>query len=698
MLMRLVAVLILLLLAGRLVWVQVVMAEEIAQRVEAMRLESRPLNPTRGAILDRAGRFLAVSVPSYAVVADPFQMEASDLPGIAADLAARFALDEASLLARLQANRDSRYLPLHSGVSLAQKEELEQARLPGIELVLQWSRTYPQGETLNQVIGYVNSEGQGEYGLEGYYEKVLAGTPGYVLAEFTHGRTPIENLIKRQVAAVPGHDLVLTIDAPLQELVETKLEAVLKERDARRGLVMAMDAHTGEILVMAMSPGAHPGDRSTWGDPVDFGRITNWAIREHMPMGSIFKIITVAAALEERAVTLESRFIDRGRLVVDGKVISNWDSFVPIAPVPMTVTELMQKSSNVGLIEVGRQVSHAAFVRYLQGFGFLDLTGIDLVGEGAPYLGDPWEQKRDVDWANMYIGQHIELTPIQMLTAAAAIANGGNLVQPHLVREVRDPDGRVVQARRAVQRRTVISAATAREVREMMISVVANGTGAAAQPRGYTAGGKTGTAEKYANGQIKERFLADFIGFAPAANPHIVMLVMIDEPEGKGYGGIVAAPVFADLMPHVMQAVGIAPESAAALGAEQAPPRVVSGVVPEVRWLTVARAKDRLLEAGFKVKTSGTGELVAEQSLAPGSTAKPGETVELKLLARDPAGESLRVPDFRGLSLAEANQLADEIGLTLKPSGAGFVVEQMTPPGTAVPVRSPLLVRLAPRP
>lgn len=685
-------------LIGRLGYVQVVQADEITARVESWRLVQQPLVPTRGAIRDRDGLPLAVSVPYYWLVASPFHMQEKEKQQAAVKLSAMLKKPAEEILRQLQANPKSQYEILARKLTLEQARAIEALRLPGINLIQQTDRVYPQASTANQILGYVNAEGKGEYGLEARYDSVLGGAPGWILAEFTHGRIPIENLIKAQVEAKQGQDLILTIDAALQHRVETILDQVVEKNKAKRAMVLAMNPHTGEILVMAMRPGAHPGDRTTWGDPVDFSRVNGWATSP-LPVGSIFKTITVAAALEEQKITTTESFHDPGKVVIDGWPIINWDGPAPSTKYE-TVAQLMQRSSNVALIEIGNRLGKENFRRYLQGFGFLEKTGIDLSFEDGANIGTSFEEKIPVDWANMYIGQHLEVTPVQMLTAAAALANGGNLVQPHLVKEIRDAEtGKVLQTTSTAPRRQVISKSTSAEVREIMVSVIEKGTGGGAKMDGYTAGGKTGTAEKFENGRrLTGKYVADFVGFAPANNPQVVMLVMVDEPSvGQGYGGLVAAPVFKEVMPLVLQAIGIPPDSKAALDKEKAPPKVVSGVVPDVRWLPAMRAVDRLREAGFTPKFTGTGELVAEQSLKPGTAEKNGTAVELKLVARDPADENVRVPDFSGLSLAEASLLAGEIGLTLKPSGSGFVADQEPRPGAAVPARSGLSVRLAPR-
>jgi cell division protein FtsI/penicillin-binding protein 2 len=683
-----------LVLVGRLGWLVGVKGEDITQRAEALRLERKKIEPIRGAMLDRAGRHLAVSVPTYTVVADTIQMkDPRAQQKVAQGLAPLIGLDAEAILKKLRANPNSGWVPLKGGLGLEQVQKIQALRLDGIYFERQQQRVYPQGMAANHVIGYLNAEKRGEYGLEARYDEELRGKEGEILAEFTLGQTPIENTIKEQVPERPGRNLVLTLDASLQQRAEAKLDEVMKQYEAKRALVLAMDVHTGEILVMAMRPGADPGRRETWGDPVDFNRITNWAISHPMSPGSIFKTITIAAALEEGAITPESTFVDEGTIVLSGSRIRNWDGYGSTKP--ETIAELMQRSSNVGLVKIGQKLGNQNFVKYLKAFGFMEPTGVDFSADSAGNFGSPFEQKQDIDWGNMFIGQHLEVTPLQMIRAVAAIANGGKLVTPHLVKEIREGEDKVVWTAPTEPVRQVISAKTANEVKEIMVSVVEKGTARTALLDRYTVAGKTGTAQKFENGRLKDRYLADFIGFAPASNPQVAMLVMVDEPKGVGYGGLVAAPIFKELMPLVLEALQIPPDRPVK---EQPQPTAVAGQVPDLQWLPVSVVRERLNEAGLEPRFTGKGDVVAAQSIAPGTSVRPGAVIDLTLVPKNPADGLVHMPNFTGLSLAEAGRLAAEFDLVLKAGGSGFVVGQDVRPGTVVSVRSGVGVRLAPRP
>lgn len=547
-------------MAGRLAYIMVEQAPKINQLAEDMRLVERKIPAIRGSILDRNGVPLAVSYPVYDVVANPLLMKEADEDEAVMKLPEILGVPAETIRQLLVENADRGYVPIKKGLAPREQEAIRSLKIEGIDVVERFVRDYPQGTVANHVVGFMNPEDtEGEYGLEAYYEKELAGTPGWVAAEWTGNGIPIEGTVASRIDPVPGRNLVLTIDASLNREAEKLLAKVVKEEDAKRALVIAMDVETGEILVMAMVPGADPGDRNTWGDPLEQDRVYNWAVEPLSP-GSIFKPLTIAAALDAGAITTETVFYDKGWVEIDGWRIYNWTFETTDNPKPETAKELLARSSNIGLIQIGQRMGYQTFAEFLARFGFMEKSGIDFPGDRAALGVENLEEKRAIDWANMFIGQHIEPTPIQVIRAHAAIANGGYLVTPHLVREIRDAEGNVVWRAPTEKGRQAISAETAAEVREMMVYVIEEGTSRAAKPKGYTVGGKTGTAQKFEGGRMKDRMTATFTGFIPADKPRVQVLVMVDEPRGAGYGGVVAAPIFRELAPKIMQTLGIPPE------------------------------------------------------------------------------------------------------------------------------------------
>lgn len=685
-LLCIVMILMLLSVFGRLAYVQLWLADEIIAKAQEMRQQSRTLYPNRGAILDRHGRVLAHSVWLQSIVANPLQI--ADKPGTAAKVAAVLGLKTEQVLGILMDPPSPGFAWIARQVSLEQARAITDLEIEGIATLPEPVRQYPQGAIAAQIIGFVGADGDGLEGLELYYEEALRGKPGEVQAEFTLGDVPIYGTVTRHQSSEEGKTLVLAIDAALQKTIEQHLDAVLEREQAQRALALVMDVHTGEILTMAMRPGFDLNNR----DEAPFEQMRNWAVTDPLAPGSIFKPLTIAAALEERAITLQTRITDEGYLAMPGGVIlRNWDGGMPHGE-PVTVAEMLQQSSNVGLIKIGRAVPQNRFVSYLDAYGLLRETGIDFPGEAAPYLGDPWDEKREVDWANMYIGQHLMYTPVQMIRAMATIANGGYLVQPRLVREIRDGEQVVPTPN---DRRAILSPQTTAEVRELMVGAVEKGTGSLALTPGYRVGGKTGTAEKFVGGTLIDKYTAAFVGFAPADDPQVAVLIMVDEPSvGLGYGGLVAAPVFSTLVPEIMAALGINPDPAL-LPPEPPKPKEdpTPDPVADLVWLPVSKAMEKALLSGYTPKLKGDGVLVTSQSLKPGTIGKPGDVLEL---TAEPLGDQggHRVPSLLGMPLAEAGAVLESLNLVLKAEGSGIVTAQHPGPGALLPPRGTVMVTL----
>lgn len=690
-LLRAIMLLLLITAFGRLIYVQAFHRDFILSMASDMRQQDRDLYPNRGAILDRHGRILASSVWLESVVANPRQIE--DKPAAAAQVAAILGMKPEQVLGILNDPPSPGFAWLMRRVTLEQARQIDSLGIEGIGTLPEPVRQYPQGDIAAQVIGFVGADGDGLEGLELYYEEELRGLPGEITAEFTLSEVPIYGTVTHLVPSQEGKTLVLGLDAALQKTVERYLDEVVQKQKANRALVLVMDVHTGDLLVMAMRPGFDLNDR----DEATRDQMRNWAVTDALSPGSIFKPVTVAAALEEKAITMDELFVDEGVILMPGGVtMRNWDGGVPHRD-PVTVRELLQQSSNVGMIKIGRKLGNERFTQYLEAFGFLRTTRVDFPGESEPYLGESWEEKREIDWANMFIGQHFSFTPLQMVRAIAAIANGGQLVEPRLVQEVRSSDGTQTVIRQPV-RRQILSPQTAAEVRELMVGAVEKGTGGLALTPGFRVGGKTGTAEKFVNGKKIDRYTAGFVGFAPAEDPKVAVLVMVDEPEGQGFGGLVAAPVFSALAPEIMSALSINPDPERL---PKEPPKPSAEArpdpVPNLLWLPVSKALEKAFLAGYTPRLKGEGSLVTRQSLNPGTVGKVGAELELTAepAARDQPDH--RVPSLQGMSLAEAGDVLHSLNLVLSAEGSGFVVEQDPAPGTPVPSRGTVRVKLTGR-
>jgi cell division protein FtsI (penicillin-binding protein 3) len=416
-------------------------------------------------------------------------------------------------------------------------------KLDGIGVLSEPKRIYPKGALAPQLLGFVGGEHyRGMEGLEYEYDKLLSGQAGetQVVRDLSGNRLSTIST----TPAIPGSSVTLTIDSEIQFEAEKALAAAVKEDQATRACALVMDPKTGEILAMASTPIFDPAtygsqDRKT-------GGTRNWAVTDQCEPGSTFKMVTVAAALENGLVTPDTRFTLPNEIKVYDKTIHEADAAVP-ATRTLTVTEILSKSSNIGAVTLGKEVGKEYLVDMIERFGFRKKLGIDLPGEAAGQLPEKWN---GVTIYQVPMGQGVAVSPLQLAAAYAAIANDGVLVQPHLVDHALDPWSR-----------RVVSSAVAAQLRAMLTVTVEQGTGKKARLQGYQVAGKTGTAQKpnVKSSGYSDEVIASFVGMVPADAPRLVILVMIDAPKTQRSGSKVAAPVFATIADFALKRLGIAP-------------------------------------------------------------------------------------------------------------------------------------------
>jgi cell division protein FtsI (penicillin-binding protein 3) len=521
--------------AARLVLLQVRDATAYEALAMDQRIRRVRLPAERGSLLDRAGQELALSLPAHAVYANP-----------------QLVRDRARTARRLGRHLDVSVKELRSSLSsdgvfvyLARRVDPRAARrvarmdLPGIGLLDESRRQYPGGSLASQLVGFVGVDGVGLAGLELQHEEILRGTPGSLLVEQDPSGTPIPQGLRRLREPVPGNDVVLTLDADLQFQVERGLEDAVAANGARGGTAVVMDPRSGEILAMATTPGF---DANSFGDvPPEETRMR--AVTDMYEPGSVNKVITAAAAVEEGVVALDEVF-----RVADSHRVGNkrFRDAHPHPEMDMTLTDIIAHSSNVGTIRVAERVGKDTLDRYLRRFGFGRRTGIGFPGEAGGMLL-PKDKWWTTSMGTIPIGQGIAVTPLQMVWVYATIAGGGIRTSPTLLRGTIDGDGRFHPAPDPRQRR-VISRATARRIGGMLARTVAAGTGGEAQIAGYWVAGKTGTARKPLEGALgySDRHIASFMGFLPARDPKVVIAAILDEPVTV-YGGVAAAPLFREI-------------------------------------------------------------------------------------------------------------------------------------------------------
>jgi cell division protein FtsI (penicillin-binding protein 3) len=408
-------------------------------------------------------------------------------------------------------------------------------------------RYYPAGPLAPQVLGFVGVDATGLAGLEFEYENVLAGTPGTRTVELDGDGLPIASGMEIVEPAIAGRTLVTTLDREVQYLAQEALRQAVKKNHAKGGTVVVMDARTGDVYSMASYP---------WFDPNDFERanrdaVRNRAVTDMFEPGSVNKVVTAAAALESGAVGVREIFQVPWWMHVGGYTVN--DSH-PHPIEPMTLGDIVAHSSNIGSAMVAERVGSAELASVLARFGYGTPTGVGFPGEAGGVVPEllNWT---DITRTTVSYGQGISMTPLQMAAVYGTVANGGMWVQPRLVRGTYGPDGQLDEAPRAGSRR-VLSEDTATMLTRMLASVVETGTGVGAQIPGYQVAGKTGTARKLVDGRYVRRYMASFVGFLPASDPRVVIVVSIDEPRTV-YGGVAAAPVFSEIARHVIQRLAI---------------------------------------------------------------------------------------------------------------------------------------------
>lgn len=550
---------------GRLFYWQVAAADALKTQASIQHFQTLAIPAPRGKVYT-ADRFpLVINQPSFLLYALPKQIGLSP-----AEVAAQLApitiktkdpesevleAEEALLEERLN-KTDLFWIILARGLTEAQKKQAEDLKIEGLGFEEEDRRTYPEASMAAQLLGFVGSDEngnpQGYYGLEGFYQRLLAGRPGRVSFEKDALGRPILLGKEFEERAVPGSDLVLYLERTLQFLIEDELKKGLEKYQAKAGSVVVVDPKTGGILAMASFPSFDPACFDEH-DPFLF---VNPVVGESFEPGSVFKILVMAAAIEEKAVAVDDRCETcSGPKRIGEYTVRTWnDEYHPSS----TMTEVLEHSDNVGMVYVGDKLGVKKLYSYLKKFGLGEKSGVDLEGELLPPLR-PENNWYEIDLATAAFGQGIAVTPIQMVMAGAAIANEGKLMEPHAISQiVRDGQKIIVKPRMI---RQVISPATARIITEMMVKAVDNGEARWTKPKGFRIAGKTGTAQIPVAGHYDEKkTIASFIGFAPANKPKFVMLVTLREPSTSPWGSETAAPLWFDIAQKLFAHWGISPK------------------------------------------------------------------------------------------------------------------------------------------
>ncbi|EXX91686.1 stage V sporulation protein D [Paenibacillus darwinianus] len=698
-----------LVLVGRVYFVQVVRADFWYEKAKEAWTTSENIPAARGTITDREGNVLAMDVAGFTVAVNP---KVVNELGLADQIASKFNLllgkPESELRDILTKKNKKGEFYLQREVrsegwkidkELADRVEAFKQQLRqqtgekdvGIYLIEDQKRFYPKNTMASHVLGYLNKAGDAVNGLELSLDRYLRGTDGKIKYERDGNRVKLADGDVEYVPAKDGSNVALTIDTEIQYYIEKAIKDTYDKSQPRSITAIAADPNTMEILGMATLPNFNPNVYWETPEGADF----NYAIKGLIEPGSTFKIATLAAAVEEGIFNPDETY-KSGSITIAGSPLRDYNR---VGWGEISYLEGLKRSSNVAFIKLGyEKMKNETFMNYIRNFGFGQKTGIELNGEVSGSVAATYATEK----ATLTFGQgRVQVTPIQQVAAVAAVANGGKLMQPHLVKEITDPATKKVVKVEPKVVRQVISSESARKVGEYLETVVSDqeiGTGKNAYIEGYRVAGKTGTAQKVIDGKYDdEKYVVSFIGYAPVEDPKIVVYVVVDEPIDRfAGGGSVAAPVFKEIVLQSLRHMGVAPNNAVkpAEGNKE-----LSVTAPDMTELKVAQAAEELRSRVLGYEVVGKGDTVLQQIPKAGTNIAPSQRIYLVTEQRD----KLEVPNVRGLSLRDAVEVCSLLGMRCVTEGQGFVKQQilatakgerflklvLEPPGEPAPPAAP---------
>ncbi|PTM59226.1 stage V sporulation protein D [Desmospora activa] len=607
----------------RLGYVQLVQGKWLSSQAEDLWNRDIPFEGKRGRILDRDGEALAYNVSAPSVLAIPAQIK--DPAETARQLARILLAPEKKIYEQITKRQlIARITPEGRKISEERAQAIQGLRLPGIVVAEDNKRHYPMGNMAAHLLGFAGIDNQGLAGLELVYDQQLKGSRGHVSFSANAKGERLPGSKEQFTPPQDGLDLQLTLDREVQAVIEREMDQAMVQHQPERILAIAMNPKTGEILGMGSRPTYRP-DQYQDADPEVYNR--NLPIWRTYEPGSTFKIITLAAALEEQKVNLNEGFHDPGYVKVAGARLRCWKHG---GHGSQTYLEVVENSCNPGFVNLGQRLGEEKLFSYIKKFGFGEKTGIDLNGEAKGILFTP-EQAGPVEVATTAFGQGVSVTPIQQVTAVAAAVNGGKLMTPHLQKAWVDPEtGETIEETKPEVKRQVISEEASKEVRRSLESVVAKGTGRKAFIDGYRVGGKTGTAQKVGpDGRyLQNNHIVSFIGFAPADDPELVVYVAVDNPKGVQFGGVVAAPIVRGILYDSLRHLGVEKRDDQ-IPQEKTPLTTKIVDVPDLIGERIADIRNSLHDMPLEVR--GEGSVVINQVPKPGDRVKEGTSIRLYL-------------------------------------------------------------------
>lgn len=675
---------------ARLVELQIFRQKELTARGVSQWTRSGVVAARRGDIVDTNGRLLAQSVTSFILTARP--RDVRNVQALADVLERELGLNGEKVAAKLSGSKAAS-VTLARQVSREDADRLRAIRqdaenpdsdaLIGITFDEDASRWYPMGSLLAQVLGLCNVDGEGQSGLELKYDDILAGKPGRIVTEVDARARTLPDGVTLYIPAEQGNTLRLTIDRDVQAAVERAVRECAQVNEALSVQAIAMDVNTGAVLAMAMYPTYDPQNppREDLEKLNELMRLT--VLSDVYEPGSTFKMLTAAAAIDCGATNPQEGFYCSGKITVDGSTVRCWG-----APHGAeTMARALENSCNPVFTQIALRLGSERFYQYLHAFGLGSRTGIDLYGEAAGILIGQ-SRVKNVDLARIGFGQSVAVTPIQMITAACAVVNGGRLMKPYLVEAIEDSEDAVISKTSPTVVATPISAATSATMRRLLYGVVENGGGKNAKISGWSVGGKTGTAQIYKNGRIESNLhIGSFVGFAPAENPKVALLVTVNEAQVKpDYGGTTAAPFAAQIFSEILPLLGVPKTDGSAKAAHV--------TMPNVTGMDVRDAKAILRELGLDAVTDGTNPNVTGQLPPAGTDVQEGFCAMLYVTGEEApsAQDYARVPDVIGMGMRECAQTLRKNGFEMNAQGDGLAARQSPAGETYAPAGTQVLV------
>lgn len=668
---------------------QLVEGESLQTRAVDQQLKDTSISAQRGTIYDCNMKPLAQSATVWKVVLEPAFITDKNRETIADGLSKILKMDKKEIIER--SKKKTYYDELKRKVETDVKDEILKFKSDndigsGIRLIEDYKRYYPYGAFAASVLGFTGTDSQGLYGLEKQYDSYLTGVPGKLVTAKNAIGTDMPFQYEQKVEAQNGSSLVLTIDEVVQHFLEKNLqEGVVTNKVGNRACAIVMNVKTGAILGMAVKGDFDPNNPFTVADQTEAAQIAampegtaknaalkaaqekqwrNKAVSDTYYPGSVFKMVTGSSAMEEGVVNENSTFFCSGSIKVSDRTIHCWRSYGHGSE---NFVQGLCNSCNPVFVQLGERLGPDNFFKYFTAFGLTSKTGIDLPGESRSIFYTA-AQLNPVELATESFGQNFSITPIQMITAAAAVSNGGYLVQPHVVSQIIDADGNIVKSADASPKRQVISTDISQRMCKILQTNATIGTAKNGYLPGYRVGGKTGTSQKMDVFQKTGtmQYIASYCGFAPADDPQVAMLVFFDEPHGNSYyGAAVAGPVFSKTMEEILPYLGVERKYTDTELAK------LDVSTPDVVGKAIAAAKADLSKMKLTPKIYGSGDKVVSQVPEPGKTIPQNGTVVL-FTDDSSAGKTVTVPNLVGLSLSSANKTAAEAGVNISITGAAL--------------------------